>query len=563
MELSELTSLTFAAADTPPPFAIGTANQTTFTITNRSQCEIVQLQYDTADVDHLKLQLSICPAPSDRATAITDTPLVRPTADPQQRQPPHLLLDAVLLPQIVPPSIETVYTAQQMCAADDTSATRPPLLAGLTNFGALHVQTLGPCDRLWTHRWADLSAMWLQHCRSSAGDLLPAAAVTGARVTSDDLVASVRTVQLVAFAWQSGRRRQRRHLTAPPPPGASEHRLVAISAAGRAVFFGIAAVEGTLEQNARLVFNCPLKTADGCQQHSQVTHAVWKAASDHSGAPSHLCTADTMGNIRLYAVDEDARTGDTTGVRHLVDCVQSNFRCSIGALHVSRTAAAAADRELMVVACLANKVLACHVDLGASAAGAAAVTLCVHHVRGHCITGCARIAADLYAICTHSGLVQLLQLDAARPAALVRRTIAVRTPINTERYQLAGLAVSRQQALWLFVLFPRQPFDHLVLRQPLSVSVCTPPVDALLGRLAAAAATGDGGDVGGQWRISDVHDCAEVLRYRQLRHSSELEFDMPALPEWRAAAAAEDDAQLKHALRVRLLALYCLTGFNL
>lgn len=551
MELTELTNLCFSAVDAPPPFAIGTVNQTAFIINNRNQCEIVQLQYDTADVDHLKLQLSVCTAPSDRATAIATHAQVRATADPLQRQPHHMLLDATLLPQLVPHSIETVYTVQQLCDSSDSSSNRPQLVAGLTNFGALHVHTHGPFDRRWSQRWTDLSTLWLQHCKAD-GDLLH----TGERISCEQLVTDVRTVQLVAFTWRIRRR-------STSAQGVSEHRLVAITAAGRAVFFGIGAEVGAINTNARIVFSSALMKPVH-KQHNQVTHVVWEAEDgDDSVGKSYLCTADTMGNIRLYTVDADERTGEITGVQHLVDCMQTNFRCTIGALYMNWLPAGTADTgsagQLLVVACPANKVLIFHVN-STDPNTPAVATLNVHHMRSQTITGCARIDADQYAVCTHSGLVQLLQLDAEQPAKIVRTVHTVRTPINMERYQLSGLAVSRQQALWLFVLYPRQPFDHLVVRQPLSVSVCTPPMDSVLQRLLDAAR--QTAPAGADKRISGWHDCAEVLRYRQLRHSSELVFELPTVPTWSARTAVGDPEPM-HTLRLRLLTLYCLTGFNL
>lgn len=521
MEVSELTSLTFSTMDCPPPFCIHTGNHTDFTVNNRAQCDVIQLRYDTTDEDNLKLLLSVCTASStDRPTAqILSDPCEQIDRDAKQLlQLEDFLLKPTLLSQLAPDQLEVVHVNSKFC---DASAT---MLGSLNSFGSLRVYKKRTYERRWTQDWADLSALWL--AQSDAPK--PASA----KISVAKYVQCAMRVQFVAFAWD----------TLPSGRDGQEFGLVAITASGMAVFFSVASRNESVDadmctSNARIVFTGEIPPAGS---HHDICHALWHSTD----ARSYLLTGDTKGNVCMYTVNLLRDTCEISGIHHLIDCVQTNVPMLIGSLHMEWWPQSA---ELIVIACIASKVIVCYLD---TAQLPPKMRICTHSLPRQVITGFARLSARQFTLCTATGLVQILTLDSAHRSGIADIT-PVQTTINTDRHHVAGLAVSHQQALWLFVLFPRKPFDHLVLRHPLIVSVCTPPVEFVLQRLRTVCESQP---------VSAMHDCVEVFRYRQLRQTELLPYEALDLDTADGAVEPADDRTV-YALRLHLMMMHSVVGF--
>lgn len=564
MEVTELTNLTFTAIDGPPPFCLSAnSDGTAFTINNRTHCEVVHLKYDHGDDDNLKLQLSVCSSTSDRPTArLLSDPGRELRTEPHQLRPQDLLLDALMLPQLVPDPPDSVFTAIELSTCDAiASPLQHRLLAALTNFGALHVFAKSAHERRWSRRWADVSAHW--HIWHDGTHKKPV------QSSVDAYTARVRQQHIVAFAWEHISRHGNDDAGAPP----TEERLVAVTASGSAVFFAITKLKAAVntlhitEPNVRFIFSETL-----AHQVSQVSHVRWLSVAARlrrrktNGKPvqSYLCTADIMGNIRVYTVTTCAASNAVTGVQYCIDCLATNIPMRIGALHLQLCGSTTATSSPVVIACIGSKVLVFFVttperstpQVGDDDAAAASVQICVHSVPGHALTGCSRLAADKYAVCSADGLVQMLTLDAA--GKRIANVQNVRTGLNMDKYHMLGVTTTRHLAMWLFVLYPRHSFDHLVLRQPLVLSVCAADMDVVLQRLVRPLTReAHRRDVG---RISELHDCAEVFRYRQMRHPgvmlSEEQLSMAVVQ----TTTTVDDEGVVFALRAQLLLLHGIAG---
>jgi len=91
-------------------------------------------------------------------------------------------------------------------------------------------------------------------------------------------------------------------------------------------------------------------------------------------------------------------------------------------------------------------------------------------------------------------------------------TREIETGITKERFSIQGMAMSKNKAVLYLVLFPQQNFDHLVLRQPLTVSLFQishhDPHQILLQNPTE--------------KFTDYYDCLEVVRFLGARDDSTL-----------------------------------------
>lgn len=88
----------------------------------------------------------------------------------------------------------------------------------------------------------------------------------------------------------------------------------------------------------------------------------------------------------------------------------------------------------------------------------------------------------------------------------------IKTSINFNKYSLYGMCVSPNQAFWLLATYPRQSFDHLILRQPVVVNICAQPINQSLTKLLENPTL----------KLTNFADCLELIRLSSIKNGDNL-----------------------------------------